>query len=102
MSIIYHFNDSWHYLKLLNFSVKCNDLLFNDSLTVMGYSQPAIVGSYVTFSCPLGMELIGPNSTTCMENGEWEPDPKKLECKGLYNIIVIIIIHALIIIILLL
>ena len=27
-----------------------------------------------------GLVLIGPNSATCMENGEWEPDPSKFMC----------------------
>ena len=28
-----------------------------------------------------GLVLIGPNSAnkTCMENGEWEPDPKSID-----------------------
>ena len=62
--------------------MKCDDLILNDSLNITGYSQPAIVGSNVTFSCTIGMEQIGPNSTICMENGKWEPDPQKVECKG--------------------
>ena len=52
-------------------------------VTVNGYKNPALGGLEVTFTCPRhGMMLIGPNSTTCMENGEWEPDPRNVECKG--------------------
>ena len=35
----------------------------------------------VTFSCPAGMVLAGPTTATCMENGEWEPDPMEVQCK---------------------
>ena len=34
-----------------------------------------IPGDNVTFYCPPGPVLTGPNSSTCMRNGEWEPDP---------------------------
>ena len=26
------------------------------------------------------MHVIGPNSSTCMGNGEWEPDPREVRC----------------------
>ena len=61
----------------------------NDSVTLMYYADdPALEGTILTFDCPPGMQLIGSNITTvtCMENGEWEPDPRelidKLKCKG--------------------
>ena len=41
-----------------------------------------IEGSIVTFSCPPGFALIGPDSATCAENKEWEPDPSGLMCKS--------------------
>ena len=41
-----------------------------------------IGGSTVTFSCPPGLVLIGLNSATCTENGEWEPDLSELMCTG--------------------
>ena len=44
-----------------------------------GY-QGIEVGSIATFSCPPGLVLIGPNSSTCMGNGEWEPDPREVKC----------------------
>ena len=49
--------------------------------------DPAIEGTTVTFECPPEYILIGPNTTTCMGNGEWKPDPRDVECKGIYNII---------------
>ena len=30
--------------------------------------------------CPPEQILIGPVSITCMENGEWEPDPRNAVC----------------------
>ena len=41
------------------------------------------------FSCPPGMVLIGPNSSTCTENGEWEPGLNQLTCsEGNYSVMV--------------
>ena len=36
----------------------------------------------MTFACPSTHILVGPNTTTCMGNGEWEPDPRLVECIG--------------------
>ena len=43
---------------------------------------PAREGTNITLNCSSGLELIGPNTSTCMWNGEWEPDLKEVECKG--------------------
>ena len=56
--------------------------MLSDSVNAMGFSHPAALGSNATFSCPLGLEMTGPNSSICMENGEWEPDPREIACKG--------------------
>ena len=39
-------------------------------------------GTSITFTCPPGLVLTGPNSSTCMGNGEWEPNPNEVKCKG--------------------
>ena len=53
----------------------------NDSVPrAEAYDDLPIEGSTTTFSCPPGLVLIGPNSSTCMGNGEWEPDPSRLMC----------------------
>ena len=40
----------------------------------------------VTFQCQCPEHVItGPNTTTCMGNGEWEPDPREVECKGILD-----------------
>ena len=49
----------------------------------MGYMDPAMEGAAIIFECPPQFVLVGPNATTCMGNGEWEPDPRKVECKGI-------------------
>ena len=50
---------------------------------INGYKAPALEGQNVSFSCPTGLELTGLNTTTCTENGEWEPDPFNLKCEGI-------------------
>ena len=56
-----------------------------------GYSIPnvALEGDSVNFTCFSGFVLTGPNSSTCMGNGEWEPDPREVAChKRLLGIII--------------
>ena len=50
---------------------------------ITGYVEPAMEGATVTFECPPQYVLTGPNTTTCMRNGEWEPDPGEVECNGM-------------------
>ena len=38
-------------------------------------------GTMVNYSCSSGLVHSGPTSSTCMQNGEWEPDPTEVECK---------------------
>ena len=40
-------------------------------------------GTTLTLVCLPQYILIGPNTTTCMRNGKWEPDPREVECKGM-------------------
>ena len=49
---------------------------------VVGYVDPALEGQTTTFTCSTGQILNGFNSSTCMGNGEWEPDPREVECTG--------------------
>jgi hypothetical protein len=48
----------------------------------VGYEDPALEGQTITFFCPPGQTLNGSNSATCMGNGEWEQDPREVECIG--------------------
>ena len=67
-------------------TAKCEDpnlvLQLNDSaLKIEGCDDLIPVeGSTIRFSCPPGLELTGPDSATCTEYGEWEPDPSGLTC----------------------
>ena len=54
----------------------------DDSVRVSSYRYPAIEGTIITFSCPDGLILTGSNTSTCMGNGEWEPEVKGIRCKG--------------------
>ena len=66
-------------------AVNCGSLLrliTNAIIQVAGYNQPTVVGTNATFACPSTHALTGPNTTTCMGNGEWEPDPRLVECIG--------------------
>ena len=56
----------------------------NQSTLTIKYESPAlnVEGVSVTFVCFPGLVLTGPNASTCMRNGEWEPDPMNVECKS--------------------
>ena len=45
------------------------------SLYILDYSDPAVIGTTVFFTCSNPKDLlIGPNTSTCMEDGQWAPD----------------------------
>ena len=46
----------------------------------MDYVDSAREGQTIMFICPPGQMLNGSNSSSCMGNGEWEPDPGEVEC----------------------
>ena len=54
----------------------------NESVpNVVGYDDIIPVeGTTIWFSCPPGLVITGSNSATCMENGEWDPDPSGVKC----------------------
>ena len=62
---------------------KCSDPMEVTNARALGYVDPALEGQNITFICPSPQqEISGPNSSICMENGEWDPDPGKVECTG--------------------
>ena len=71
---------------IYNYIANCGDpVLSNSTLTgneISVRTLPVTEGISFNFSCPLGLVLIGPSTTTCMENGEWEPDPRQAKCAG--------------------
>ena len=65
--------------------INCNSLsnnITNATMSSHGMGSPPRDGDSVVLSCPPGLALTGPNLTTCMENGEWEPDPRHAACRG--------------------
>ena len=54
----------------------------NTSIKVTGYTDPAVEGTTIILNCLPGLILSGPHTSVCMQNEEWEPDPKKVECIG--------------------
>ena len=81
------------YLFLATHSIVCSnpEELIGDSVTISGYTPPAVEGTMITFYCSPGAVLDGIISSTCMENGEWEPAPFEIRCLGTYLIIIIIV-----------
>ena len=45
-------------------------------------TDPPVKETNATLNCLPGLVLRGPYISTCMGNGEWEPDPREVECLG--------------------
>ena len=60
------------------------------SSSVTNFSDPATSGILVTFSCSENLVLVGPNSSMCMDNGQWEPDPREIKCIGINSYAILI------------
>ena len=54
--------------------------LVHKSIIITGDTKAATSGRNVTLSCTMGEVLSGPRLSTCMGNGEWEPDPREAFC----------------------
>ena len=78
-----------------HYAVTCDylptQLLHRPVVMVTGSERPLIMGQFITYTCPPGFVLIGPNMSVCMENREWEPDPGKLDCIGKWILSLIIL-----------
>ena len=63
---------------------RCEDPLLSisdDSVIAMGYlNNLAVNGAMVTFSCPPGLILNGPDSVMCTHTGQWEPALSEINC----------------------
>ena len=62
--------------------MKCPRPASDGPVIVEGYRYPAIEGMTITFRCPTGLILTGSNASTCIGNGEWEPNLKGTMCNG--------------------
>ena len=50
-------------------------------VNITNNQSPTVEGTSVSFGCNVPqLQLEGPNSTTCMESGKWEPDPSNVGC----------------------
>ena len=55
--------------------------------------NPAREDTVITFTCSTSdLLLTGPNTTICMSNREWEPDPVEVACKGIIDNIMMIML----------
>ena len=59
--------------------------LVNNNVRIIGYEDPALEGEVISFTCSFGMELNGPISSSCIRNGEWDPNPGVVNCTGVLN-----------------
>lgn len=64
-------------------SAACRFPLIERDVHVTKFSELLVAGTSLMFACPSGLILTGPNTTTCLENGQWEPDPSQVKCKGM-------------------
>ena len=39
-------------------------------------------GVEIMFTCPPDFLLSGADTSTCMEDGQWLPNPSQVECRG--------------------
>ena len=53
-------------------------------LIFIKYISPIVEGSNITLACPPGMVLNGPSTSSCLENGEWDPEFRESKCAGYY------------------
>ena len=54
----------------------------NVNIIIADYGDAPIEGTRITFSCLQGLILSGSNTSTCMGDGNWEPDLKAIQCNG--------------------
>lgn len=67
---------------ILTITANCGYPVSGTSSSLTNFTDPATPGMLVTFSCSENSVLTGPDSATCMDNGQWEPDPREVKCKG--------------------
>ena len=84
VSIYYYVvhNECIYEISLSAISATCDHLLeLSANIVISGYTIPALVGSNITLSCLVEDVPTAPNTSitiTCMDNGQWAPDPRQL------------------------
>ena len=86
MRIMYNYTSTNIIHMLLAVTCDLPTQLLNFLVTVVNESQdnPYIEGQFITYTCPPGFVLTGPNTSVCTGIGEWEPDPGHVICIGNY------------------
>ena len=79
-------NHGYYYTHYPHTPVTCDlplQLLERPVIVVSGsQDSPPIEGQFITYTCPPGFILTGPNALECTGNGRWEPDPGQVDCIG--------------------
>ena len=59
----------------------------DDMVTILSHTEgPWLQGYTVNYSCASGLKVTDEtNSSTCMDDGRWEPDPSDITCTGKYT-----------------
>ena len=70
-----------YYYSILN-AETCPNTFHEGLLHSADRDDVFLKGTNITFTCPPGLVLSGPNTSMCMENGKWEPGTKEVKCKG--------------------
>ena len=65
-----------------NNAANCGYPKFNSLIQIVDYDDelPTEQGTIIHLTCPPHTIFSGPNFITCMENGQWEPDPSSVQC----------------------
>jgi hypothetical protein len=56
----------------------------DEMVTVHSHTEgPWLEGHTISYSCASqGLKVTETNTSTCMDNGQWEPDPSDITCIG--------------------
>ena len=69
----------------------------DEMVTTFGHTEgPWLEGNTISYSCPSGLKIAGTNTSTCMDNGQWEPHPSDITCTGNHNSTVkpVVLLHS--------
>ena len=59
--------------------------LVNNNVMIVNYEDPGLEGDHIAFTCISNNSVLNrPNSSTCMGNEKWEPDPGMVNCTDVH------------------